>query len=346
MRRRPRCTELIVGLILCNLTALGQAAAPEPVLLVHGGAGTILRGEVDAATEASIRADLRSALLAGAERLRAGEGPDVAVVAAIRVLEESAHFNAGKGAVFDAEGGHQLDASIQRGWDRGAGAVAGLRTTRSPILAALAVMEHSPHVLLAGPDGDRFAAGRGLEQVGNDWFDTDHRRAQWQRWLQAQADTSAASSLPVAYRYGTVGAVARDASGRLAAATSTGGMTGKRWGRVGDAPIVGAGTWADSGCAVSATGHGEYFIRLGVAQRICQRVEFQGRSIAAAAERVIGEELGQMGGTGGVIVLGPAGEHALRFNTPGMYRGWIDAQGQINVSIYADEPGGRQAPGP
>ncbi|MCB1628753.1 MAG: isoaspartyl peptidase/L-asparaginase [Xanthomonadales bacterium] len=314
--------------------------AAEPVLLIHGGAGTILRSDLDAVTEAAIRADLQTALRAGAEQLRSGADADAAVIAAIRVLEESARFNAGKGAVMDAEGGHQLDAAIMRGWNRQAGAVAGLRQTRSPIQAALAVMDHSPHVLLTGTDADAFATTQGLEQVSNDWFDTDFRRGQWERWRAQQQETTAAvqsGKLPLSYLYGTVGAVARDRSGRLAAGTSTGGMTGKRWGRVGDAPIIGAGTWADGGCAVSATGHGEYFIRLGVAQRICERVEFQGRSVASAADTVIGRELTELGGTGGVIVLGPTGEHALRFNTEGMYRGWIDADGRIGVAIYGDE---------
>lgn len=311
----------------------------QPVLLIHGGAGTIERGDLDAPTEQALRADLRAALVAGAAQLKATDSAEEAVLAAIRVMEESVHFNAGKGAVFDAEGGHQLDASLMRGWDLAAGAVAGLRTTRSPVLAAQAVMRDSPHVMLSGPDADAFAAARGLEQVDNGWFNTDFRRGQWQRWRAQQSDTSAAvqrGQLPGSFLYGTVGAVARDGQGRLAAATSTGGMTGKRWGRVGDAPIIGAGTWADADCAVSATGHGEYFIRLGVAQRLCNRVAFQGRSIDAAARRVIIEELTELGGSGGVIALGPTGEHALVFNTAGMYRGWIDADGHIHVAIYAD----------
>ncbi len=335
---------------LLGIAVLGSLPAhAAPVLLIHGGAGTINRGELDPATEQSLRADLRAALLAGAAELKESDSAEAAVVAAVRVLEESAHFNAGKGAVFDAEGGHQLDASLMRGWDRAAGAVAGLRTTRSPILAAQAVMSGSPHVMLSGPDADGFAATQGLEQVANDWFDTEFRRGQWQRWQAQQADTTAAvqaGQLPADYLYGTVGAVARDRSGRLAAATSTGGMTGKRWGRVGDAPIIGAGTWADEGCAVSATGHGEYFIRLGVAQRLCNRVAFQGRSVAAAAQRVIIEELTELGGTGGVIALGPSGEHAMSFNTTGMYRGWIDAQGELHVAIYAEDsgPSAKEAP--
>jgi beta-aspartyl-peptidase (threonine type) len=338
-RRCIEKTGRFAALLITAVGLLGAQLSAQPILLVHGGAGTINRGELDPATEQAIRADLRSALLAGAAQLSEGHSAEAAVIAAVRVLEESAHFNAGKGAVFDAEGGHQLDASLMRGWDRGAGAVAGLRTTRSPILAAQAVMRGSPHVMLSGPDADGFAAAQGLEQVANDWFDTDFRRGQWQHWQAQQADTTTAverGQLPMGYLYGTVGAVARDQQGRLAAATSTGGMTGKRWGRVGDAPIIGAGTWADANCAVSATGHGEYFIRLGVAQRLCNRVEFQGRSIAAAAQRVIIEELTELGGTGGVIALGPTGEHALLFNTSGMYRGWIDAEGQIHVAIHAD----------
>jgi beta-aspartyl-peptidase (threonine type) len=349
--RSHRCTRLVRGSALAACLfgmAAGTSLHAQPVLLIHGGAGTINRGELDAATELSLRADLRAALLAGAVELKEKDSAEAAVIAAIRVLEESAHFNAGKGAVFDAEGAHQLDASLMRGWDRSAGAVAGLRTTRSPILAAQAVMRNSPHVMLSGPDADGYAASQGLEQVANDWFDTEFRRGQWRRWHAQQADTTAAVSagqLPRQYLYGTVGAVARDRSGQLAAGTSTGGMTGKRWGRVGDAPIIGAGTWADAGCAVSATGHGEYFIRLGVAQRLCNRVEFQGRSVAAAAQRVIMEELTELGGTGGVIALGPTGEHAMIFNTSGMYRGWIDAAGELHIAIYADADADAASPG-
>lgn len=321
--------------------ALMAQKSPEPVLLIHGGAGTLLRDQMSAETEAEIRSTLGLALREGQQVLASGGSAEAAVISSIRVLEESAHFNAGKGAVYDAEGGHQLDASLMRSRDGAAGAVAGMRTVRSPILAAQAVMNASPHVLLSGEGADQFARERKLEQVDNGWFDTPYRQQQYQEWkARSEGDTSAAVSrgaLEPGFLYGTVGAVARDQSGGLAAGTSTGGMTGKRWGRIGDSPIIGAGTWADADCAVSATGHGEYFIRLGLAQRLCNRVAFQGATIAAAADQVIGTELTELGGTGGVIVLGANGEHAQRFNTAGMYRGWIDAEGNLEVAIYGDE---------
>ena len=337
--RTARCC-----LLLATLLGLSVAQAGPPVLLIHGGAGTLVRDQMSAETEAEIRRTLGLALREGQQVLASGGSAEAAVITSIRVLEESAHFNAGKGAVYDADGGHQLDASLMRGRDRAAGAVAGVRTIRSPILAAQAVMNASPHVLLSGEGADRFAREKKLEQVDNHWFDTPLRLQQFQEWKEKSAATSADTTeavrrglLPADRLYGTVGAVALDQSGNLAAGTSTGGMTGKRWGRIGDSPIIGAGTWADSDCAVSSTGHGEYFIRLGLAQRICNRVAFQGLSIAAAADQVIGTELTELGGTGGVIVLGRDGGFAQRFNTAGMYRGWIDAEGNLEVAIYADE---------
>ncbi len=333
-------------LILLGAMWISSASAEPgpPVLLIHAGAGTIEREQMAESTETEIRQTLGLALREGQQVLASGGSAEAAVISSIRVLEESAHFNAGKGAVYDADGGHHLDASLMRSRDSDAGAVAGVRTVRSPILAAQAVMSHSPHVMLSGAGADQFAREMKLEQVDNSWFDSEHRHLQYEQWKAKSAategDTATAVEqglLPQQNLFGTVGAVALDQSGQLAAGTSTGGMTGKRWGRIGDSPIIGAGTWADANCAVSATGHGEYFIRLGLAQRLCNRVAFQGKSIRAAAELVIGTELTELGGTGGVIVLGQNGEFAQRFNTAGMYRGWIDAEGNLEVAIYADE---------
>jgi len=343
-RQRSHYQRACLGLLATLWLSAASAEVGAPVLVIHAGAGTIEREQMSAATETEIRSTLGLALREGQQVLASGGSAEAAVISSIRVLEESPHFNAGKGAVYDADGGHQLDASLMRSRDSAAGAVAGMRTIRSPILAAQAVMSNSPHVLLSGNGADQFAREMKLEQVDNHWFDTDHRYLQFKQWkaktAQTDGDTSAAVEqglLPQGRLFGTVGAVALDQSGQLAAGTSTGGMTGKRWGRIGDSPIIGAGTWADGQCAVSATGHGEYFIRLGLAQRLCNRVAFQGKSIRAAADQVIGTELTELGGTGGVIVLGQNGEFAQRFNTSGMYRGRIDADGNLEVAIYADE---------
>ena len=263
-----------------------------------------------------------------------------AVEASVRVLEESPYFNAGKGAVFNAEGRHELDASVMEGHTRRAGAVAAVSTVRSPVRLARRVMEQSPHVMLIGDGAERFADDHtDLERVPNDWFDTPQRREQLQRAQANEAQRQAGLDVPVARDayFGTVGAVALDSHGHIAAATSTGGMTNKRWGRVGDAPIIGAGTWADDRCGVSATGWGEFFIRNAVAHDICARVAYRGDSLADAGGHVIGEVIPAQGGDGGVIALDAQGNIALPFNTPGMYRGWIGADGRRGVAIFGDE---------
>lgn len=255
-----------------------------------------------------------------------------AVEAAVRVLEDCPSFNAGRGAAFSHEGMNELDAAIMDGASRAAGSVARVSATRNPISLARAVMEGSPHVMLSGRGADRFSIERGLEQAGPDWFAIAERRAQ----LEAMKRDSA-SGFDVDLKYGTVGAVACDATGHVAAATSTGGITGQRWGRVGDAPVIGAGTYADDrACAVSTTGVGEYFIRIGVAHEICARVRMMGEDPLAAAEAVIAE-VGALGGSGGILTLSPAGAGGWAFNTPGMYRGRADASGVRKVAIYGDE---------
>ncbi|WP_434734745.1 isoaspartyl peptidase/L-asparaginase family protein [Chiayiivirga sp.] len=322
---------LAVALLAVNATA----AAGRTALVIHGGAGTMDRAALTPEAEAGIRAALNAALDAGNAVLqREGSALD-AVTAAVAVLEDSPHFNAGKGAVFNAEGVNELDASIMEGATLRAGAVAGLHRTRNPVRLARAVMEQSKHVMLIGEGAEAFGKSVGIEMVEPAYFRTERR---WQELQEAKAaeQSSAATSLPPHAYFGTVGAVALDAQGHLAAATSTGGMVNKRWGRVGDAPIIGAGTYANAQCAVSATGWGEYFIRLNVAHDICARVAYRGDSIRKAADEVVMRRVPELGGNGGVIALDAHGRFALPFNTSGMYRGWIARDGERGVAIFRD----------
>jgi beta-aspartyl-peptidase (threonine type) len=314
-------------------------AAPRWTLVIHGGAGTLERDRITPEQDRDIRAALDAALAAGTAVLAAGGDAMDAVEASIKLLEDDPHFNAGRGAVFTYDGINELDAAIMDGRDRSAGAVARLTRTRHPISAARMVMTGSPHVFLTGAEADAFAASRGLEQVDNAWFATPERRRQLDE-LRARGEEHAGDWYDVDLKYGTVGAVARDSAGHVAAATSTGGLTGKRWGRIGDSPIIGAGTYADDrACAISATGAGEYFIRVGVAHEICARVRIGGETLQGAADAVMAE-VGAMGGTGGVIVTGPGGEAVFSFNTPGMYRARATHAGLHDVAIYGDEAGG------
>lgn len=325
-------TFLLLGLLVA---APALAAPPRYALVIHGGAGVIERGALGEREERLVRADLNRALDAGEAVLRQGGSALDAAVAAVEVLEDSPRFNAGRGAVFNAEGGHELDASLMEGHTRRAGAVAGVRTVRHPIRLARAVMEHSPHVMLAGDGAEAFADTRPeIERVSPDWFDTERRRQQLE---EARKRAAARQAMRREHRWGTVGAVALDAQGHLAAATSTGGMTNKRWGRVGDSPVIGAGTWADERCALSATGWGEFYIHNAVAHEVCARVRLRGEPLAAAAEAVVNGEVPALGGDGGAIALDAEGNIAMPFNTPGMYRAWIDADGRRGVAIYEDE---------
>ncbi len=307
---------------------------PKPgwTLVIHGGAGSMKRGMLPPEQEAGAQAGLNAALDAGAAVLAAGGSAVSAVQAAVQVLEDDPHFNAGRGSVFTWEGGHTLDAAIMDGGTRAAGAVAGVTTTRHPVALARAVMEKSRHVLLAGDGADQFAREQALEQVDNGWFGTEERRRQLD-WMKADA---AHGGFDVDMKYGTVGAVAMDANGHVAAATSTGGLTGKRWGRIGDSPLIGAGTYADDrACAVSATGSGEFFIREGVAHEICARMRFKGETAKQAAD-VVMADVKAMGGVGGVILVSPTGELDWSFTTPGMYRARASAAGARLVAIYED----------
>jgi beta-aspartyl-peptidase (threonine type) len=322
--------RLLIGALLMTVTT--PAAAQDWSLVIHGGAGVIERSRMKPETETAVRAALDRALSAGEAVLAKGGASIDAVQSAVQVLEDDPNFNAGRGAVFTYEGSNELDAAIMEGTGRKAGAVAGVTRTKNPVALARKVMENSPHVFLAGKGADIFSAEQGLEQAGPEWFATPERRRQLDE-LKARK----VGWFDVDMKYGTVGAVARDRAGHVAAATSTGGITGKRWGRVGDAPLIGAGTYADDrACAVSATGSGEFFIREGVAHEICARVRFLGEPLQKAADTVMAE-VKALGGSGGVIVTGPRGERVWSFNTPGMYRGSASAGGKRSVAIYGDE---------
>jgi len=301
-------------------------------IAIHGGAGTLERADMTPERDAAYRASLQAALDAGKAVLAGGGSALDAVQAVVTRLEDDEKFNAGRGAVFTWDGTHELDAAIMDGRDRAAGAIAGVTGVRHPIILARKVMTDSPHVMLAGKGAEEFARERGIEFMPPAWFDTDARREALERMKAEKL-----SALDVDIKFGTVGAVALDTHGNLAAATSTGGMTGKRWGRIGDAPVIGAGTYADDrACAVSGTGWGEYFIRVGVARTICMRVQSQGETAQAAADAVIAE-VGALGGDGGVIVVTPDGDAVFSMNTTGMYRGRATSDGLNEVAIYGDE---------
>lgn len=316
------------------------------VLLIHGGAGTLLRSKMDEVQEAKYRGALQAILLAGEAQLAAGAAALDVVVEAVRQLEECELFNAGKGAVYTAAATHELDACVMDGSNLQAGAVAGLSRTRNPVLAALAVLRHSKHVMFVGAAADALAASHGLEQVAPDWFGTKQRLEQLQRAQLTDAgalldhDGQAGGQAPIVEqsKFGTVGAVALDLQGHLAAATSTGGMTNKAVGRVGDSPLIGAGCYAnDATVAVSCTGTGEAFMRSCAAFDVSALMAYQGLSVQAAAELVVLEKLPKLGGTGGLIALAANGEFSLPFNTAGMYRGHVSLGNAPVVAIYRDE---------
>ena len=312
------------------------------VLLIHGGAGTLLRSKMDEVQEAKYRGALQAILLAGEAQLAAGAAALDVVVEAVRQLEECELFNAGKGAVYTAAATHELDACVMDGSNLQAGAVAGLSRTRNPVLAAQAVLRHSKHVMFVGAAADALAASHGLEQVAPDWFGTKQRLEQLQRAQLTDAgallDHDGQAPIVEQSKFGTVGAVALDLQGHLAAATSTGGMTNKAVGRVGDSPLIGAGCYAnDATVAVSCTGTGEAFMRSCAAFDVSALMAYQGLSVQAAAELVVLEKLPKLGGTGGLIALAANGEFSLPFNTAGMYRGHVSLGNAPVVAIYRDE---------
>ena len=307
-------------------------------MALHGGAGVLMPGVLTQDDEQAIHAALLQALRAGVDVLEQGGSSLDAVQASVVELEECPWFNAGKGAVFTHAGDHELDAAIMNGANLEAGAVAGVHHVRNPICGARAVLEHSEHVLLAGAGADLFLSEQpDLEHVSNDWYDTPLRHRQWAA-QQQQPETVLLEPGGVEKKFGTVGAVALDSHGHVAAATSTGGITNKRYGRVGDSPLIGSGTWADDrSAAISATGHGEFFMRTVVAHNIASRIRLVGSTLADACEQVVQGELKTLGGNGGVVAVSPSGETVLSFNTPGMYRAWRDAEGGLHTAIYAED---------
>ncbi|MEP3421412.1 MAG: isoaspartyl peptidase/L-asparaginase [Erythrobacter sp.] len=362
---------VLTALTLADLSLGGLSAAcvnadngePTWSIAIHGGAGTLDRDRMTPERRAAYEAALQEALDAGAAILADGGSAMDAIQAAILPMEDHPLFNAGRGAVFTWEGRNELDASIMDGRDRSAGAVTGVTTVRNPILLADRVRTNSPHVFLMGGGAEQFASEQGFEVTPPEWFATEARRRSLERMRERQL-----SALDVDHKFGTVGAVALDQDGNLAAGTSTGGMTGKRWGRIGDAPVIGAGTYADNrSCAVSATGWGEFFIRVGVAQEICTRLRYQFRVealeaqlsvphdengptyIVHASELAMGvdiyqevaddvmAEVKELGGDGGIILVTPEGHALYSFNTSGMYRGRATSNGVNEVAIFADE---------
>jgi len=340
-----------LAVVLASLVTGSAMAQPKWAIVVHGGAGVIERADLTPEQEAAYRAAMTKVTQAGGEVLENGGSALDAIEAAIHLLEDDPLFNSGRGAVFTAEGRNELDASIMDGATLKAGAVAGVTRTRHPISLARAVMEKSPHVMLMGSGADTFSKEAGLEQAEPSYFFTERRWRSLEKFLAEQklpvpprptgavvADEAAALAHDEG-KYGTVGVVALDQAGHVAAGTSTGGTTGKRWGRVGDSPIIGAGNYAsDASCAVSATGTGEYFIRLTVAREICALVEHKGLSLQAAADEVVQEKLTALGGDGGVIAVAPDGQMAWSYNTSGMYRARLADGEPLSVGIYKDEP--------
>lgn len=332
-----RITQLSCPFTAMFIALFSPLAAPQPplaqdvgyVIAIHGGAGTLPREEMTPELERAYREALVTALKTAQQEIERGGSALDAVVASIVTMEDSPLFNAGKGAVFTNVGTHELDASVMNGEDLRAGAVAALKSIKNPILLARAVMDQSPHVMLIGEGAETFAREIGMEQVSADYFYTDRR---WKELEMAKA------KLKKQEGGGTVGVVVRDARGNLAAGTSTGGMTNKRWGRVGDSPLIGAGTYADNeSCAVSATGDGEYFIRLAVAHEINALVKHKGMSLQQAADLVIQEKVRALGGTGGVVAVNTRGDVAFSFNTEGMYRGFLRQHSEPVVAIYEND---------
>ncbi len=325
------------------LVAASYAAERPHGLVIHGGAGVIERASMSPEREAEYRARLAEALNAGYAVLDRGGAALEAVTAAINIMEDSPLFNAGRGAVFNADGICELDASIMDGRTQAAGAIAGVHHIRNPINLARDVMLKSPHVMMAGEGAEKFAQSLGYELVPNDYFQTDWRREQLKKAQAKEKDgKERTAAVPADYftrtlRWGTVGCVALDKAGNLAAGTSTGGMTNKKFGRIGDAPIIGAGTYAHNAtCAVSATGWGEYFIRVGVARDIAAQMEYKDTPLREAAAATIAK-VGKLGGDGGVIALDAQGNIAMEFNSPGMYRAAKLSNRPAFVAIYGDE---------
>ncbi|MGI9540959.1 MAG: isoaspartyl peptidase/L-asparaginase family protein [Flavobacteriaceae bacterium] len=333
--------SLLIAFGCKQIETSDQTPTPTFGIVIHGGAGTILRANMTPEKEAAYREVLAEAIQVGHTILKNGGSSQEAVEKTIHIMEDSPLFNAGKGAVLTSDETIELDASFMHGAQLDAGAISGVKTIRHPISAAIKVMENSPHVMLSGAGADAFAASQGLEIVAPEYFFTERRINSLKRVKEAEAKKESISSTEEAFvqhqRYGTVGCVALDLEGNLAAGTSTGGMTNKKWNRIGDAPIIGAGTYANNAtCAISATGWGEFFIRSVVAHDISALMEYKGLSIQEAAHTVIHDKVGVLGGDGGVVGIDSKGNVAMEMNTPGMYRAHMDAEGKLNVKIYKD----------
>ena len=330
-------------LLLASIVTFSMmmTAQQKYVLVIHGGAGTILKSSMTPEKENAYLDKLSEALLAGYNEIQKGSSSVDAVAASIMIMEDSPLFNAGKGAVFTADGKNELDASIMYGKDKLAGAIAGVHTIKNPIKAAIAVMQKSEHVMLSGVGAEQFAKDQNLEIVNPKYFWTKDRWDGLQKLKQKEASNPAKkvsqNTLPESYeidqKFGTVGAVALDKKGNIAAGTSTGGMTNKKYGRIGDAPIIGAGTYANAQVGISATGWGEYFIRATAARTIAAKMEYQNKDIKTATQETI-DEIEKMGGDGGLIALDKDGNIAMPFNTAGMYRGAITDNGELIIEIY------------
>jgi len=329
--------KAILIFITLTITGLVMAKEHQLAIVIHGGAGTILKKNLTDEKEAAIQAKLEEAINAGYSVLENGGESTDAVIAAINIMENSPLFNAGIGAVYTKQGKHELDASIMHGNDLQAGAVAGVSHVKNPINAAKAVMLNSPHVMLSNQGADKFAKQQGLETVENKYFDSEYRFKQWQAINEKDEISLSEDLLKTDHKFSTVGAVAIDNNGNIVAGTSTGGMTNKAYGRIGDSPVIGAGTYADNrSCGISATGHGEYFIRYTVAHDICARVLYKNISLQQSADEVINHDLKNIGADGGIIGLDKMGNPVMVFNTAGMYRGYKTESSDVKVLIYKD----------
>ncbi|MDG2492480.1 MAG: isoaspartyl peptidase/L-asparaginase [Flavobacteriaceae bacterium] len=334
--------KLMFVLFIVSCTSVKGPSQPTFGIVIHGGAGTILKENMTPEMEHAYENKLAEAISVGHKILKEGGSSQEAVEKTIHVMENSPLFNSGKGAVLTAEESIALDASFMDGNTLDAGAVAGVKHIKNPISAAIRVMKNSPHVMLAGEGADYFAVNQGLDTVPESYFITENRLNDLRRVKKRESDQKVSINLIEeqyfkSQRIGTVGCVALDLQGNLSAGTSTGGMTNKKWGRIGDAPIIGAGTYANNAsCGVSATGWGEFFIRSVVAHDIAALVEYSGLTINEASKRVM-KKVKDLGGDGGVVVLDTKGNVAMEFNTPGMYRAHMDSDGNLEVKIYRDE---------
>jgi beta-aspartyl-peptidase (threonine type) len=334
--------KLMFVLFIVSCTSVKGPSQPTFGIVIHGGAGTILKENMTPEMEHAYENKLAEAISVGHKILKEGGSSQEAVEKTIHVMENSPLFNSGKGAVLTAEESIALDASFMDGNTLDAGAVAGVKHIKNPISAAIRVMKNSPHVMLAGEGADYFAANQGLDTVPESYFITENRLSDLRRVKKRESDQKVSINLIEEQyfknqRIGTVGCVALDLQGNLSSGTSTGGMTNKKWGRIGDAPIIGAGTYANNAsCGVSATGWGEFFIRSVVAHDIAALVEYSGLTINEASKRVM-KKVKDLGGDGGVVVLDTKGNVAMEFNTPGMYRAHMDSDGNLEVKIYRDE---------